>query len=132
VYVTVPAFQWLWSREDLESGHSRRYTLKTLSRVLEASGFTLEFGTYFFSFLPPAILFGRTIAYRLGIRGGGLSVEQIRSEHTPGNSSVRSLVKILTDRELSRLAEGHRLRWGASCLAVARKTPGRLPEVARS
>src|SRR3546814_19735603 len=36
--ITVPAFQFLWSHHDVFLEHHRRYTLKTLSRVVERAG----------------------------------------------------------------------------------------------
>src|SRR3546814_5651478 len=36
--ITVPAFQVLWSHHDVFLEHHRRYTLKTLSRLVERAG----------------------------------------------------------------------------------------------
>jgi len=38
-FVTVPAFMSLWSAHDVFLGHYRRYTLKTLSAILNSNGF---------------------------------------------------------------------------------------------
>ena len=38
LYLTVPAYPWLWSPEDELSGHCRRYTLAGLRRVVERAG----------------------------------------------------------------------------------------------
>lgn len=48
LYVTVPAFQSLWSSEDELAGHHRRYTIDSLGAQLSAAGFRTEFVTYFF------------------------------------------------------------------------------------
>src|SRR5690606_21548140 len=34
VYLTVPAYQWLWSSEDELGGHHRRYTRASLARAV--------------------------------------------------------------------------------------------------
>jgi len=36
---TVPAFQWLWSRRDVQLHHKRRYTLEELRERVEAADF---------------------------------------------------------------------------------------------
>ena len=62
LYVTVPAYQWLWSTEDAISGHHRRYTTRGLARVIRAAGFTVEFSSYLFWPLPLPILLLRAIS----------------------------------------------------------------------
>jgi SAM-dependent methyltransferase len=47
IYITVPAYGWLWSHEDCAAGHARRYTLRTLCQTLYAAGYEMEFDTYF-------------------------------------------------------------------------------------
>jgi len=39
LYVTVPAFPFLWSQEDTDTGHYRRYTLPAIEAVLRKAGF---------------------------------------------------------------------------------------------
>jgi SAM-dependent methyltransferase len=121
LYLTVPAFPFLWSQEDSDTGHYRRYTLRTIDEVLRKAGFAVEYSTYFFSFLPPAILAGRSLPYRLGIRFDRTSVEQqARAQHRAGTGVLRHIMAPVFDREVQRIREGKRLRFGSSCLAVAR------------
>jgi 2-polyprenyl-3-methyl-5-hydroxy-6-metoxy-1,4-benzoquinol methylase len=47
VIVTVPAYAWLWSGEDVISQHRRRYTRATLLRACRAAGFEVLFASYF-------------------------------------------------------------------------------------
>lgn len=49
--ITVPAFQSLFTQHDIILGHYRRYTNKTLSKVIEAAKFSVEKKGYFFSSL---------------------------------------------------------------------------------
>jgi len=121
IYVTVPACQWLWSNEDVLAGHSRRYTVPTLRRLLEDAGYTVEFATCFFGFLPLPILFRRVIPYRLGFTSKQISESAARSDHELDNPLARRIFQVLTRRELSRIAERRPVRVGGSCLAVARK-----------
>jgi len=123
IYVTVPAYQWLWAGEDRDAGHWRRYTLRSLSSVLRSSGFTIEFATYFFGFLPVPIFLFRTLPYRLGLssKKKRMSYEATQSDHQSGNSVVNQVLQFLTRTELSRMAAKIPCRFGGSCLAVARK-----------
>jgi SAM-dependent methyltransferase len=121
LYVTVPAYQWLWSEEDVLAGHSRRYTVPSLRRLLEEAGYRVELATYFFGFLPLPIFLRRVLPYRLGFAQKRLSEDAVRSDHELRHPLARRILQMLTRRELSRIAEQHPLRFGGSCLAVLQK-----------
>jgi SAM-dependent methyltransferase len=53
--LTVPAYDWLWSGEDIVSEHKRRYTLPTLNAALQRAGFAAVKGSYFNSLLLPVV-----------------------------------------------------------------------------
>lgn len=53
LFVTVPAYEFLWSGEDFVSGHKRRYTRKSLRRVIEPR-FRIGKLSYFNCLLFPA------------------------------------------------------------------------------
>ena len=117
VFLTVPAYQWLWSSNDEVAGHFRRYTLRSLSGVLEENNFQPLYGSYIFSFLPLPILVGRVIRFRLGAVPN--SKDRSR-EHKP-NKLVMSVVRGLCQIEYALLQRGHSVPFGASCLMVAKK-----------
>jgi len=121
LYVTVPAYQWLWSDEDLLAGHYRRYTVQTLSNLLQRAGFTIDFVTYFFGFLPIPIFLRRALPYRLGFHEKKTDEAVVRADHQPDNPLVKRALNMLTRRELSKIGRLQPLRAGGSCLAVARK-----------
>lgn len=54
--ITVPAFQFLWSKHDVEHHHFRRYSRKSLRKLLEDNGFKVERISYWNMslFLPAA------------------------------------------------------------------------------
>ena len=56
--ITVPAFDWLWSKWDEVLFHKRRYTEKSLSMALKKSGFRIIniSYVYFFLVLPALII----------------------------------------------------------------------------
>jgi len=39
LYITVPAYNFLWSKDDISAGHYRRYTLKSIEKKLKEIGF---------------------------------------------------------------------------------------------
>jgi len=53
--VNVPAGQWAYSSYDKAAGHVRRYSVRTLERVLAASGLALKGWTYWGLPLVPAL-----------------------------------------------------------------------------
>lgn len=53
--VTVPAYMWLWSYNDVINEHQRRYTAPELRHKLEMSGFTVQRISYNNFFLFPLI-----------------------------------------------------------------------------
>ena len=121
VYITVPAYQWLWSDEDNLAGHFRRYTLSGLRRLLDKAGYSIDFATYIFSFLPIGILARRVLPYRLGLRSRQVSEAVVRSDHELAHPLARHVLQTLTRWELSRIASQRPLASGGSCLVVARK-----------
>jgi SAM-dependent methyltransferase len=120
VYLTVPAYQWLWSSEDDLGGHHRRYTRASLARLFARAGFIVEHSTYIFWPLPLPILLVRVIPARLGIRPK-VDLDAIRNELKPKEGiGVRALTSLL-DVERWWLARGGIVPFGGSCLMVARK-----------
>lgn len=121
LYATVPAYSWLWSKDDELAGHFRRYRLRELLKVLDRAGFEVEFSSYFFRFTPPAILLLRTLPSVLGLARDRISSEVVRRDHlAPGRGLGRLLRPLLTS-ELRRLSRNSAMPFGGSCLVVARR-----------
>jgi len=59
IYLTVPAFNFLWSHHDDVNHHFRRYTIGNLSQVVSKNKFNLKHKTYFNSILFPPIFLMR-------------------------------------------------------------------------
>jgi SAM-dependent methyltransferase len=53
--LSVPAFGWLWGRQDIFSGHVRRYRRGELRQLVEAAGLRVDRLTYFNMLLLPPI-----------------------------------------------------------------------------
>ncbi|MCU0753791.1 MAG: class I SAM-dependent methyltransferase [Xanthomonadales bacterium] len=121
LYATVPAYPALWSAEDVDAGHFRRYTLAAICRKLRAAGFALEFESYIFRPLPIPIFLLRALPARLGFRRRRPSPDaQVSRDHLVGQDAPsRWLCKILAS-ELKHLRAGTPMAFGGSCLVVAR------------
>lgn len=116
LYLTVPAFPWLWSRADVDAGHFRRYTPVSLARALSAAGLEVEALSCFFSFLAAPILIGRTLRDRL--RPKSPRRDEGREHHPP--RWTQWPVSAATAAERAWLARGLHLPIGSSLLAIAR------------
>jgi len=58
--ITVPAYQWLWSRHDVYLHHYRRYTRRALRERAGAQGWGPVIDTYFYSTMLPPVALVRT------------------------------------------------------------------------
>jgi SAM-dependent methyltransferase len=118
IYVTVPAYRWLWSSDDVFSGHFRRYTRASLIREMNRSGFDVEFSSYFFAGLPLPVLFARTLPGRFGLRNVAETHGGAREHLMLGG--LRTLVDALFAWERKAIANRCSIPFGSSCLLVAR------------
>lgn len=112
VVVTVPAFQFLWTRHDDINHHRRRYTRVRLRSALEAAGFKVEQVSYFNSYLFPLALVERLGKRVLGLdRGADLALPP---------APINALMARVFRAERSRLAGGKGFPLGLSVLGVGR------------
>lgn len=117
VYLTVPAFNSLWSHTDEYGGHVRRYTLASLRQVAQSAGLQWVHGSYFFSYLFPLTWASRRLPYLLNPRLNEAELLARESQqHQPGGLVGKAL-NLMGRSELAWLAK-RRLPLGASCVAV--------------
>jgi SAM-dependent methyltransferase len=113
VLLSVPAYQWMWSRFDVRAGHYRRYTRSRLRRATQGAGLKVERATYVFASTLPFFLAARLLTKLKG--AGGERVQ-------PLPSVVERLLLAIT-----KLDEALLRRWnlpaGSSVVMVARKVP---------
>ncbi len=121
IYLTGPAYQFLWSAEDDYAGHIRRYSLRRLYQLLKSSGFIIEYSTYIFSMLPVPIFLFRTLPSRLRFRRDQ-SFKKYLSEHQHGGVMSGILDKIF-NVERSMIHRKKRILFGGSCLVVGKIHP---------
>jgi len=120
IYISVPAFQTLWSTEDEFAGHFRRYTRRSLARVLRGAGFEVEYTTCFFWILVLPVFFIRSIPSRLGLRRKP-TAESAHNDHTAaGDGILGKTTGVFWSAERWWFRRGLRFPVGGSCLAVAK------------
>lgn len=129
LFLTVPAYNWLWSIEDDHDQHLRRYTRRRLVRLLEAAGFTVDYATYCFALLPLPILFFRTIpsALRLGNKGSSDTyhehrADQYMKDHTGRGGWLAFVTNCLFAWEMLLIRRRMVIPFGGSVVAIATKS----------
>jgi len=119
IVLTVPAHQWLWSNIDFNSGHKRRYSKKTLKKLLTTNGFEVLYASYFFSLVLP-LLYVRTLlnkkikptGSKQNVKNSGLKI------HGFSNSVLSAVCKV--EFFLSGFVS---FGAGGSIIMVAKKQP---------
>lgn len=113
--VTVPAYQFLWSRHDELNHHCRRYTAPLLRRHLEAGGFKMAWHSYFNTLLfPPAAAVRLLQKVLPGRRGGGEGSSDLDLPPRP----INRLLEMLFAAERFVVPRA-RVPFGVSLVAVA-------------
>ncbi|KYG69890.1 hypothetical protein AZI85_15975 [Bdellovibrio bacteriovorus] len=116
--LTVPAYNWLWSDEDIRAGHFRRYTMTSLRKELNDAGYEVVFSSYFFSFLILPIFLFRTVPYLLRKMSreqkNKAGIQEHRSSHI---GQIQNLVEKLLSVEGSLLGK---IPFGGSIIVVAK------------
>lgn len=119
--LTVPAYPALWSQDDEEAGHQRRYTAATLRTALAAAGFRVEFETYFFRWLPLPIALLRTLPYRLAVRRSAKAIGKTAArEHAATMPWTARAIERALAGEVKNIRERRRMAFGGSLLVIAR------------
>lgn len=122
--LTVPAVPSLWSARDEHACHKRRYTLKSLGRALQASGFAPVRCTYFVSALFPIVWCQRRRASRAQARLGMSREDERRMQldEMKLNPVINELLYLVLSLERLVL-RSFSLPLGSSLIALARKAP---------
>lgn len=118
LYITAPAFPFLWSKEDEYGKHFRRYTLHQVEQKLHQSGFQIEYKTYLFFYLPLPLFCVKTIPTKLGL-AKVYTHEQTRQEHVIQSGLKKKMLDKLNAWELHRIGLGKRIPLGTSVLVAA-------------
>lgn len=113
ILLTVPAYQFLWSEHDIALSHYRRYTSKTLTKVLKEAGFDIVRMSYFMSFLFPLVAAYRLISKRKKTKSNP------KADLTPLPTSINEVLKKILILE-SHILYKTDLPFGLSIACVAK------------
>lgn len=113
LFLTVPAFKFLWGIQDKVTGHKRRYTKKDIMKKLEAAGFNILKSSYFNFFLFLPILFTRWGIHFLNLK--------IASENEINFPPLNLLFKAIFSSEVSIL-KYISFPFGTSIFCIGRKS----------
>lgn len=92
IYITVPAYNFLWSKEDTFAGHFRRYDAKSLLSLHKKAGLELRYYSYFFSFLIPPIFMFRALPSFFNLQTS-LKKKKLENEHVISNQLTNQFLK---------------------------------------
>ncbi|WDP90802.1 MAG: class I SAM-dependent methyltransferase [Desulfobacter sp.] len=119
LYVTAPAYSFLWSNEDFKAGHFRRYSLNQIIKKVTKAGFSVDFASYFFSFLPLPIYLFRTMPSKFGYEKR--DDQNIERDHRVKDGIFVKMIDKLFQKEVSQIAAKRPVFFGSSCLVAATK-----------
>jgi SAM-dependent methyltransferase len=122
--VTVPAFMWLWSHNDVLNDHKRRYTTKELGEKLRQVGFQTARMTYnnFFVFPMAAalILMRRGTEQEPDLSSPHFDDESYQVEMEPAPPLLNTILSGVTWTE-SQVLRWANLPVGTSIICIAQK-----------
>jgi len=114
-FMSVPAYQWAWSRHDVELHHHRRYTVKRAVKALKNAGFDIEQSSYGFFGTFPLFAVQRLFA----------KAKNSYSGEVPKVSKAQdAILTALVNLDAKLINSGRSLPWGSSVLVAGRKPSG--------
>jgi hypothetical protein len=125
--ITVPASMRLWSSEDVEVGHFRRYTKNNITELAQEVGFKVLYSNYFMEFLYLPILLVRVGLEKIGFmkeRSQRTKEEQekiTKAQFEKKSGFVGAVLNMLEMIELKRLVTNRKVRFGSSVILVLKK-----------
>jgi len=122
--VTVPAFMWLWSHNDVANDHKRRYTAAELRDKLGRVGFRVVRNSYnnflLFPLAAGLILLRRRVGQEPELGSPHLDDESYQVEMEPAPPLLNALLRGVTWTE-SQILRWLNLPLGTSILCIARR-----------
>ena len=121
LYITVPAYNFLWANEDDYSGHYRRYTISKLKKLLLGLGYEINYSSYLFAALVLPVFLFRALPSKLGFHKDVENIEKYKSEHGNYEGFLTKIIKKTLSWEYKKIRKKSRINFGTSCLIVASK-----------
>jgi SAM-dependent methyltransferase len=121
IYITVPAMGMLWSSEDVNAGHFRRYNNKEVKRLVDATGLNLVHKSYFFSYYVPFVFLLRVIPEFLGKKYNSDDLKTREKGYHEQSRYLSFLLNFLHWLESAHIKVGLKPFWGTSMMVVLEK-----------
>ncbi len=122
--ITAPAFQWLWSYNDVLNRHRRRYSAGTLKALLEKAGFRplkVTYNNFFiFPLAAPLIIIREKLGLRPKLASPHFDEDAYQVEMEPVPPLVNSILTMVGDLE-AWLIRRASLPFGTSIIALAQR-----------
>ncbi len=125
--ITVPAFQCLWSSEDVKARHFRRYSIEQLEELAYSVGFRTVYKNYFMWFLFIPIMLIRVFMEQIGLlpKATNRTIEQERKieekQFKERKGILGNIISVCQRRELNRIKKKKRILFGSSIVMVIEK-----------
>lgn len=117
---TVPAFMCLWSEHDKNCMHQRRYRKKQLIDQVSASGFKVEFCSYYNFWFFPIVFLLRKIENLFRVNNSGS-----RIEYGFKDGLINDILYKIFVSEKTRLCKNRTFLFGVSLICIARNIDGK-------
>lgn len=114
--ISVPAFQFLWSRHDIFLEHKRRYRLNEIEDVVKRAGLTVKHSAYYFGAVFPLAATMR-LAGNMIDRGGRQKAQSQLKKHHP---LVNEILATMSHMELKLMNHNRLAGLTVFCLAESR------------
>jgi len=130
LFLTVPAYSWLYSYSDKEGGHYRRYDMAALLTLLAEEGLEVRYKGYFLSLLPPVMYLFRKVLSKRDRKfkqGAGEFVKSKESNLTALTNQfylppiLNKLVELIFAPEVALIKRRKSIPFGASIIVAAVK-----------
>jgi SAM-dependent methyltransferase len=122
--VTVPAFMFLWSQNDVLNAHVRRYTAGELKQKIEAAGFSIRRLSYnnfcVFPMAAPLVMLRRRARSAPSLRSHHFEQDAYQVDMEPASPAVNTVLTAVGEFEAGLLRRVN-LPWGTSLIALAQK-----------
>lgn len=118
--MTAPAFEKLWSQNDVFVGHKRRYTKRSFDTLAKSAGFKTLRLAYFCFFLSPLVYLSRLRSPRIDARDAAAVESYVERTHRVPSAWMNTPLRMIFEME-SRLASLVDFPWGTSVLGIFEK-----------
>lgn len=93
IILTVPMYKWLWSNIDENSGHKRRYSVKTIKSLFNNKDFEILYCSHFFSLILPLLLLRKLMnKKKYKIKNNDQLTQKIGLKISPATNSILGFI----------------------------------------